>query len=147
MTTSCTLCDATDANTYTVLLNEFARAVVPPSPIIPGHIIICPIRSLTSFTELLREELESFFRLAAVVTPALQRTYKAQGFHYTWSEGALLGKSAHRLHLHILPWREGETSIDGYDPSVLIKKETGSEKLPVEELRSITEKIRENVIG
>src|SRR5579864_9401297 len=90
-----------DINDRMIAENEYAFAFLNKMPIVPGHILICPKRSITFSHEILDEELSHIFLLKTKVCKTLQHALKIEGFNFAWNEGIVAGQTVPHFHLHI----------------------------------------------
>ena len=96
--------------------NLYARAFLSNSPIVPGHTLIVPKRCVGTLDELQGIELDAMLDLRLQLKKLLKSLLHAEGFNYAWNEGCVAGQTVPHLHLHIVPRREGDAGVLGYDP-------------------------------
>ena len=128
-----------------VAQNAFAFAFLNYTPIVPGHVLICPRRVVTTIAELTPQELEAILELQQAVSIALTKTLDAQGFNYAWNEGSLAGQTVPHFHLHVVPRKVGDAGILGYDPRQFLYRPGVRPTSPQEELENITDLIRKHM--
>lgn len=139
---SCSFCISPDIQERTIVQNEHARAFPTNIPIVPGHILICPIRCIARLEELTEPELLALLNLRFTLKQALIRSFGAAGFNYAWNEGEVAGQSIPHLHLHMLPRKENDTGITEYEPRKFLYRPGSREKSPPEELLAVTKAIQ-----
>ncbi|GAB1406053.1 MAG: HIT domain-containing protein [Lentimicrobiaceae bacterium] len=87
-------------------------AVLNHSPVLPGHLLIIPLKHTDTLFSLSEEEIGRFFNFARTITRFITREHDAQAFDWSLQEGEEAGQSVSHLHLHIIPRRindlEGE---------------------------------------
>jgi diadenosine tetraphosphate (Ap4A) HIT family hydrolase len=65
-----------------IVRNEYAWAFPTNIPIVPGHVLICPIRCVADFNDLTPEEVSAIFDLQKRLKKSLQKTFSTDGFYY-----------------------------------------------------------------
>ncbi|MFA6915387.1 MAG: HIT domain-containing protein [Parachlamydiales bacterium] len=123
--------------------SEYAFAFLTNIPIVPGHTLICPKRSVTYSNELVEEELRDIFSLKSMVCKILQQALSAEGFNFAWNEGSVAGQTVPHFHLHVVPRKEGDAGITGYEPRVFLYRPGSRAKSPHEELTSFATELRQ----
>ncbi len=80
-----------------------------PHPYNPGHLLVAPLRHLTDFRELTREELLELHRLQGLALDALASSYHPRGFNL----GFRLGRPGPEEHLHyqVIPRHNNEIGL------------------------------------
>jgi histidine triad (HIT) family protein len=139
---NCIFCDKPELKTRAVLSNELAWAFLTNIPIVPGHLLICPVRCVASLDALTPEEFSAIRDLAIQLHPALCRVFGATGFNYAWNEGAVGGQNVPHFHLHMLPRKEGDSGITQYEPRSFLYRPGSRATTPEEELQEISARIR-----
>jgi diadenosine tetraphosphate (Ap4A) HIT family hydrolase len=95
--------------------------------------------------ELTSEEREAIFELAKILKTALKKVFGATGFNQAWNEGIDAGQSVPHFHLHLVPRKEGDTGITGYDPRKFLYRPGSREKTPDSELSAVVEFIKKSL--
>ena len=140
--TSCAYCESQDIKDRTITRNALAWAFPTNIPIVPGHVLICPVRCVATFDELNNEEKAAIFELAGQLRIALAKTFDAAGFNYAVNEGAVAGQSIPHFHLHMLPRKAGDTGITEYEPRQFLYRPGTREATAEDELREVARLIR-----
>lgn len=138
----CPFCTMFENEERVIIKNDFAWAFPTNIPVVPGHVLISPIRHVATFDELTNEERTAIFELEFKIKSALIKLFSAEGFNYGWNEGKLSGQRVPHFHLHVLPRKEGDTGILEYEPRKFLYRPGERETTPEEELKEITEIIR-----
>jgi histidine triad (HIT) family protein len=141
----CVYCEKPEIQERTIIKNELAWAFPTNIPIVPGHVLISPIRCVAKFEDLTGEEKAAIFDLQAKLKVALTKLFGAQGFNIAWNEGKLAGQSVPHFHLHVLPRKEGDTGITEYEPRKFLYRPGERETTPEEELAEISKLIKDNL--
>ncbi len=139
---SCVYCSIPEIKTRCIISNDLAWAFPTNIPITPGHTLIAPIRCLRTLSELSEDERRSIFSLADQIMIALKGKYESDGFNCVWNEGKLAGQSVPHFHLHIIPRKEGDTGLLGYDPRSMLYRTGDREPMLESELIKIRDEIR-----
>ena len=109
--TECPFCTKRDIQSRVIARNDHAWAFPTNAPIVPGHILVCPIRCVPSLDDLLEEELIAIFELRREIKEALIQAVGAQGFNFAWNDLSVAGQTVPHLHLHVVPRRMGDEGI------------------------------------
>lgn len=117
--------------------NHLAFAFPSYMPIVPGHVLICPIRVVENCEGLSKEEWEAILSLKLSISLALKKAFKAEGFNFAWNMGVNAGQSVPHFHLHVLPRKEGDTGILEYEPRKFLYRPGSRLQSPSEELQEI----------
>ena len=122
--------------------NHFAFSFLSHMPIVPGHLLICPIRVVETCEELDHEEWKGILELKYQVCQALKKALGAKGFNFAWNQGKNAGQSVPHFHLHVVPRREGDTGILNYEPRVFLYRPGTRAISPQEELQQVAKLIK-----
>ena len=117
---NCVYCTNAEVKAREIIRNEYSWAFPTNIPIVPGHILISPIRCVAKFEDLTKEEISAIFDLLNKIKKSLVKAFNAEGFNYAWNEGKLAGQSIPHFHLHVLPRKTGDTGILEYEPRKFI---------------------------
>lgn len=120
-----------------VAKNEWAFAFPSFIPIVPGHLLICPIRIVASCEELTDAEWLGVRALQQLVSSALVRAFGADGFNFAWNQGKTAGQSVPHFHLHVVPRKKGDTGILQYEPRLFLYRPGSRAVSPEEELQEV----------
>ena len=58
---NCVYCADVTIREREIIRNEYAWAFPTNIPIVPGHVLICPIRCVANFDDLTKEEISAIF--------------------------------------------------------------------------------------
>lgn len=141
----CPYCELPEIKNREIISNKLAWAFPTNIPIVPGHILICPIRCVAKLEDLTPDEVEAIFDLYKKLKPALVKLFQAEGFNYAWNEGKLAGQSVPHFHLHMLPRKLGDDGITEYEPRQFLYRPGSRETSPEEELKSVADLIKNNL--
>ncbi len=139
---TCVYCSAPEIKKRTILSNDFAWAFPTNIAITKGHTLIAPIRHARTLEELSKDERIAILDLAETIMSALRKTYGAEGFNCVWNQEKLAGQSVPHFHLHIIPRKEGDTGLLGYDPRSMLYRTGDRDPMPEEDLIKIKDEIQ-----
>jgi len=125
-----------------VACNDLAFSFLNHMPIVPGHLLICPIRAVESCEELTLEEWQAILALQHQVCNALRKTFGAEGFNFAWNMGENAGQTVPHFHLHVVPRKAGDSGILRFEPRVFLYRPGSRAVSPLEELRQTAELIK-----
>jgi len=107
----CILCQIIDgsARSSQIYRDEYCVAFLDLNPINPGHTLVCPIRHVSSFTELAPNEAMAIIATAQ----RLARTQKSKlpgcrGVNLLLSDGEVAGQEIPHAHFHVVPRAEND---------------------------------------
>jgi histidine triad (HIT) family protein len=142
---NCAYCELPEIKAREIIRNEFAWAFPTNIPIVPGHLLILPIRHVSNLSELTSEEIKAIFDLREKLIPVMKEVFGAEGFNYAWNEGKVAGQSVPHFHLHMLPRKTGDTGITEYEPRKFLYRPGERETTPEIELQEISKLIRKKL--
>ena len=141
----CVYCETPAIREREITRNKYAWVFPTNIPIVPGHVLIAPIRCVATFDEMTPDELAAIFDLQKKMKKALTKAFGAKGFNYAWNEGELAGQNVPHFHLHMLPRKEGDTGITKYEPRKFLYRPGSREPSPESELRAVSELLKKMV--
>nr|GAT52030.1 predicted protein [Mycena chlorophos] len=83
--------------------SSLSYAIVNLKPIVPGHVLVVPTRSVPRIADLDESELTSLMRAVQRVGSVVERAYGASALTVACQDGAAAGQSVPHVHFHILP--------------------------------------------
>jgi len=78
-------------------------AFVNLRPIVPGHVLVTPVRSVPLLADLTDAELDDLFLAVRVVQELLEKCHGAKASNLGIQDGVLAGQSVPHVHVHVLP--------------------------------------------
>ncbi|XP_074645419.1 deaminated glutathione amidase-like [Tubulanus polymorphus] len=87
---------------------SMTMAFVNIKPVVPGHVLIAPLRRATKFTELIANEISDLFTVAQKVQRVIEQIYNTSSCSLVIQDGPDAGQSVNHLHIHILPRKPGD---------------------------------------
>ncbi len=129
----------------TVARNHLAFSFLAHMPIVPGHLLICPIRAVESCEELTIEEWQAILELQHQVCQALKKVFDAEGFNFAWNMGEHAGQTVPHFHLHVVPRKKDDAGILQYEPRIFLYRPGTRAISPSEELQQVAQIIKNNI--
>ncbi|OHF02208.1 HIT domain-containing protein [Colletotrichum orchidophilum] len=115
-------------------------ALVNLKPLLPGHVLICPLKPHKRLTDLPPTEVTDLFATTQLVQKMLARRYftsstqsepaapEAGSFNIAVQDGADAGQTVSHVHVHIIPRIPGKTGKDGEGPRDEIYEQMSAEE-------------------
>jgi len=143
----CAYCEIPEIKERMIIANDLAWAFPTNIPIVPGHVLIAPIRCVALLEDLTNSEMIAILDLRKKLKRAIIEIFQAEGFNYAWNEGKIAGQSVPHLHLHMLPRKTDDTGITEYEPRKFLYRPGSREESPESELKAVAELIRNKIHG
>jgi len=141
----CVYCTLPEIKNREIIKNKLAWAFPTNIPITPGHTLISPIRCVKTLAELTTDEKLEILNLADEIMNSLRKSFDAEGFNCVWNQEKLAGQSVPHFHLHIIPRKEGDSGVLGYDPRSMLYRTGDREPTPEPTLLEIRDVIKKNL--
>lgn len=125
--------------------NQLAFVFLSHMPIVPGHLLVCPIRVVESYEKLTIEEWQAILDLQSQACQALRKTFNAEGFNFAWNMGEKAGQTVPHFHLHVVPRKTGDSGILQYEPRVFLYRPGSRAESPLDELKQTAALIKSNI--
>lgn len=77
-------------------------------PLLPGHILVSPLRVKPSLADLTKDEISDLFNTVTRIERTLKRVYKAEAFNVAVQDGEAAGQSVPHVHCHVIPRTKGD---------------------------------------
>jgi len=81
----------------------FCFAFVNLKPVVPGHILVVPVRRVERFADLIYEEIADLFHVVQIVQKMLEKKYSAKSSSISVQDGFDAGQTVRHVHVHLLP--------------------------------------------
>ncbi|KAK9462018.1 HIT-like domain-containing protein [Lipomyces oligophaga] len=78
-------------------------ALVNLKPLLPGHVLVCPLRVVPRIRDLTVDEVADLFVTVQRVADVIEEVYKGQSMNIAVQDGPLAGQSVPHVHCHIIP--------------------------------------------
>ena len=141
----CAFCEFSEIRSKEITRNKFAWAFPTNIPIVPGHLLVCPIRCVATFEDLTVGERDAIFELQSQLKKVLTKLFGAEGFNQAWNHGKAGGQSVPHFHLHLIPRKTGDEGITEYEPRKFLYRPGSRAETPEKELQEISELIRKEL--
>lgn len=90
------------------LKTELSFALVNRKPVVPGHVLVCPLRVVERFGDLRADEVSDLFGTTQRVARLVEAHFSATSLTICIQDGADAGQSVKHVHVHVLPRRKGD---------------------------------------
>lgn len=109
---NCIFCDAlSNKDELTLFKGEVTMAMMNKYPYINGHILVAPVRHLSSLDELDRKETQSLLITVEKSVGIIKKAMNPDGFNVGLNLGKVAGAGVEEhLHFHIVPRWFGDTN-------------------------------------
>lgn len=87
--------------------SKLSRCLVNLKPVVPGHVLIIPVRVVQRFKDLTSEEVTDLWLTAQKVGVSLEKHYNASAMSFIIQDGPGSGQTIHHVHIHVIPRIEG----------------------------------------
>jgi bis(5'-adenosyl)-triphosphatase len=77
-------------------------------PLLPGHVLVCPVRPVPRLRDLSHLEMTDLFIMVQRVSNMIERVYNASSLNIAIQDGADAGQSVPHVHAHIIPRIKGD---------------------------------------
>ncbi|XP_028303898.1 bis(5'-adenosyl)-triphosphatase [Gouania willdenowi] len=116
------------------LRTELSFALVNRKPVVPGHVLVCPLRPVERFGDLHPDEVSDLFSAAQRVGKLVQKHFSATSLTITIQDGPEAGQTVKHVHVHVLPRRAGDFKHNDsvYDELQKHDREDEGRSIPVE---------------
>lgn len=138
----CPFCDIESLKPRLIYKDDFVLAFPSNIPIVPGHIIVCPVRHISKIDEISNEEIIKIKDFIILLKNSLKKSLDAEGFNVAWNEGSMAGQSVNHLHIHVVPRKIGDAGIYEYEPTKFLYRPGSRAESPEVELSEIAELIK-----
>ncbi|XP_071784266.1 bis(5'-adenosyl)-triphosphatase-like [Asterias amurensis] len=83
---------------------------VNKKPVLPGHVLVSPLRVVERFHDMTSEEVADMFRAVHIIAKAVEVEYEGTAMSLGLQDGPDAGQTVKHVHIHILPRRKGDFS-------------------------------------
>ncbi|XP_057217532.1 bis(5'-adenosyl)-triphosphatase isoform X1 [Triplophysa rosa] len=90
------------------LQTELSFALVNRKPVVPGHILVCPLRVVERFRDLHPEEVSDLFMTTQRVGDVIEKHFQATSLTIALQDGPEAGQTVKHVHVHVLPRKTGD---------------------------------------
>ncbi|XP_077058784.1 bis(5'-adenosyl)-triphosphatase isoform X2 [Siphateles boraxobius] len=90
------------------LKTELSFALVNRKPVVPGHVLVCPLRVVERFRDLRPEEVADLFMTTQRVADGIEKHFQASSLTIAMQDGPEAGQTVKHVHVHVLPRKAGD---------------------------------------
>ncbi|XP_025943876.1 bis(5'-adenosyl)-triphosphatase isoform X2 [Apteryx rowi] len=127
------------------LKTELSFALVNRKPVVPGHVLVCPLRPVERFRDLRPEEVADLFCMAQRVGDVVEKHFCGTSLTISIQDGPEAGQTVkvsnregvtvpitemQHVHVHVLPRRAGDFSRNDNVYQELQRHDKGEEDSP-----------------
>ena len=141
----CVYCESPEIIERKIVQTKYSFAFPTNIPIVPGHILVCPIRCVKNLNDLNDDEKHDLLNLIFTIQQALRKTFNAEGFNVAYNQGEVAGQNVPHLHVHVLPRRAGDSGITDYEPRKFLYRPGSRETTPENELKEVANLVKKNI--
>lgn len=91
-----------------LLRNSSAIAFRDAYPVSPGHMLVVPVRHLSSLFDATPRERVAMFSLLDAAKQQLQAEFSPAGYNIGVNDGAAAGQTVGHVHIHLIPRYAGD---------------------------------------
>ncbi|XP_064632288.1 nitrilase and fragile histidine triad fusion protein NitFhit-like [Lineus longissimus] len=92
--------------------SNLSIAFVNIKPVVPGHVLVSPIRVVEKFADLTPSEVSDLFNCVKRVTKVIEEVHGATSSSVAIQDGPDAGQTVAHVHVHILPRKAGDFKED-----------------------------------
>ncbi|XP_077385672.1 bis(5'-adenosyl)-triphosphatase isoform X2 [Festucalex cinctus] len=90
------------------LQTELSFALVNRKPVVPGHVLVCPVRQVERFRDLRPDEVKDLFSTTQRVANLVEKHFNATSLTIAIQDGPEAGQTVKHVHVHVLPRKAGD---------------------------------------
>ncbi|KAF2091990.1 HIT-like protein [Saccharata proteae CBS 121410] len=94
-------------------LTALSYALVNLKPLLPGHVLVCPLRRVPRLSQLTPDEVSDLFLTVQRVSRMVERVFKASALNVAIQDGVDAGQSVAHVHCHVIPRNSGDLEHRG----------------------------------
>jgi bis(5'-adenosyl)-triphosphatase len=88
-------------------------ALVNLKPILPGHVLVSPIKKVPRIRDLTTAEISDLFLTVQRVSRVVERAFSASALNIAIQDGEDAGQSVPHVHVHIIPRKDADLDERG----------------------------------
>lgn len=94
-------------------LTQHSFALVNLKPLLPGHVLVSPLRVTPRFSDLTQAEVSDLFLTVQRVGRMIEHVYNASSLNIAIQDGEDAGQSVPHVHTHIIPRKKADLDERG----------------------------------
>jgi len=95
-------------NTSVFYRTALSVAFVNRKPVVPGHVLVCPLRVVEHLSELTQAETADLFLTVQVVSNAVKKCHGVTSLTVAIQDGPEAGQTVKHVHVHVIPRKAGD---------------------------------------
>ncbi|XP_036958421.1 bis(5'-adenosyl)-triphosphatase [Acanthopagrus latus] len=112
------------------LQTELSFAMVNRKPVVPGHMLVCPLRPVERFRDLQPNEVADLFCSTQRVANLVEKHFNATSLTIAIQDGPEAGQTVKHVHVHVLPRKAGDFERNDSVYDELQKHDQEDEDIP-----------------
>ncbi|XP_041743579.1 bis(5'-adenosyl)-triphosphatase isoform X1 [Coregonus clupeaformis] len=112
------------------LQTELSFALVNRKPVVPGHVLVCPLRPVERFRDLRPDEVADLFTTTQRVADLVEKHFQASSLTIAIQDGPEAGQTVKHVHVHVLPRKAGDFERNDNVYDELQKHDRENEDVP-----------------
>ncbi|XP_063072411.1 bis(5'-adenosyl)-triphosphatase [Engraulis encrasicolus] len=112
------------------LQTELSFALVNRKPVVPGHVLVCPLRPVERFRDLRPDEVADLFSTTQRVGRVVEQHFHGTSLTIAIQDGPEAGQTVKHVHVHILPRKAGDFEKNDSVYDELQKHDKENEDVP-----------------
>ena len=88
--------------------SKLSFGFVNRKPVLPGHVLVSPLRVVKRFCELTEDEVADLFTSTQKIARVLEKVYGASSLSIAIQDGPEAGQTVEHVHVHVLPRKKGD---------------------------------------
>lgn len=94
-------------------MTSLSFALVNLKPLLPGHVLVSPLRIVPRVSQLSPAEMTDLFLTVQRVSKTIERVYGASSMNIAVQDGVDAGQSVPHVHVHIIPRKHKDLDSRG----------------------------------
>lgn len=90
------------------LRTELSFALVNRKPVVPGHVLVCPLRPVERLRDLRADEVADLFSTTQIVANLVEKHFQATSLTIAVQDGPEAGQTVKHVHVHVLPRKKDD---------------------------------------
>lgn len=120
---------------------SLSMAFVNKMPVLPGHVLVAPLRPALRLSDLSTEEVQDLFLVVQRVQSVVEKHFGASSSTVSIQDGPDAGRSINHIHVHVLPRKPGDfTNNDNV--YVKLQEHDKDDKKPKRSVEEMAEEAR-----